>query len=136
MPRTFTTSANSLRCSVSQEFEAIPARTQAAIAELLPALKAQLMVLCDLNDIIARIKTATAAVKDGSGSQDVVAALWEEAKIRGKFVSVYVGLTTNSQPREWCCRALWRARLNTSGNQWIIGKFHLESRCPLLTLQL
>ncbi len=71
----------------------MPVKAAAAVRALLPVLRARLLELCDLNEVVRDIKRASsssAAAGGGSPQQQpsdtAVSALWEELKIRSEFL--------------------------------------------------
>jgi hypothetical protein len=70
-------------------------KAAAAVRALLPALRARLLELCDLNAVVRDIKLASTAAAAGAGAgagseaaaaAATVAALWEEAKVRSAYI--------------------------------------------------
>jgi hypothetical protein len=76
-PRNIDRRACFLRRRLAGEYDAVPAKTLAAVAELLPALRRRLLELCDLNGVVREMKAAQ--------SSEATAALWERAKVTSAY---------------------------------------------------
>lgn len=82
--------------ALAAELDAVAPRVEAAVAAFLPPLRARLVALADVNEILAKLK----ALQGGGagGDEDAAAAAarraavdgaWEEAKLRGMWACVW-----------------------------------------------
>ena len=60
----------------------VPARVEAALAQLLPSLRDRLVVLTDISDCVAAVRRVTDSSDNDIGRTERVAALWDEIKLR------------------------------------------------------
>lgn len=70
------------RCRLRSTMAALPDKLVAAIQAFLPAYRARMQQLCDLNEVFVKLKQARAAGEAGGDAS----VLWDEAQLRGRVL--------------------------------------------------